>query len=85
MRKIDYESPGQNTGNTETQIAVDETPEKKYGNLCNAYEEGFASGNGIRGNTDETDVVRRPDRLEDSHPERVADSIEDENLGLIDG
>jgi hypothetical protein len=83
MRKIDYDAHDRNTGSTETQIAVDEALEKKYGNLRHAYEEGFAASHGVRGETAETNGrAPHPDMADDSHPDRVPDSIEEENPGL---
>jgi len=85
MRIRDYDEKDKNSGNTETQIAVDEKIEKIYGNLQNAYEEGFAASSGIQGGTAETNGrIKHPERIDDSHPNRTPDSIENENPGLAD-
>jgi hypothetical protein len=85
MRIIDYDKQDKNTGSTEEHVATDEAVDKKFGNLQRAYQEGFASSDGVRGGTAETDGrIKRPEQGDDSRPKRTPDSIEDENPGLAD-
>ena len=85
MRIVDYDKKDKNTGSTEGHIATDETVDKKFGNIQRAYEEGFASADGVRGGTAETDGrVKHPEKGDDSRPKRTPDSIENENPGLAD-
>jgi hypothetical protein len=85
MRVIDYDEKDKNTGSTEEHIATDEAISKKFGNMQNAYEEGFAASDGVRGGTAETDGrVTHPEKIDDSRPKRTPNSIEDENPGLAD-
>jgi hypothetical protein len=85
MRKVDYDKLQKSTGSTETQVAVDEAMDKKYGNIQNAYEEGFASAHGVRNETAESSGrVRHPEMADDTRPDRTPDSIEEENPGLAD-
>lgn len=86
MRRRDYDTLyDETTGNTETQIAADEPIWKKYGNVRNAYEEGFASSHGVRNETVETGGrARHPETQDHSKPDRVPDSIEKENPGLAE-
>jgi len=85
MRVIDYNKQDKNTGSTEEHIATDKSPEEKFGNLQRAYEEGFASADGVRGGTAETNGrVKHPEKGDDSRPKRTPDSIANENPGLAD-
>ena len=85
MRVIDYDQKDKNTGSTEDHIATDEAIDKKFGNLQRAYEEGFASADGVRGGTAETNGrVTHPEKGDDTKPKRTLDSIENENPGLAD-
>jgi len=85
MRTIDYDEKDKSTGSTENHIATDEAVDKKFGNIQRAYEEGFASADGIRGGTAETNGrVRHPEKGDDTTPKRTPDSIENENPGLAD-
>lgn len=82
VKKIDYDE--KDSGNTETHIAVDAAMEQKYGNIQNAYEEGFASASGVRGATAETSGrIKHPEKLDDA-PARQNNPIADENAGLAD-
>ena len=85
MRIIDYDKKEKSTGSTEEHVATDEAMDKKFGNLQHAYEEGFASSNGVRGGTAESDGrVKHPEEMDDSRPSRTPQSIEDEDPGLAD-
>jgi hypothetical protein len=85
MRRIDYDAPDKNTGNTENQIATDESMVKKYGNLGRAYQEGFAASSGVRGQTAETDGGEtHPETADEPSVRRIAKSVESENAGLAD-
>ena len=85
MRVIQYDKKDKNSGSVEGHVATDEAMEKKFGNLQNAYEEGFAASDGVRGGTAETDGrVEHPEKGDDTTPKRTPDSIEDENPGLAD-
>ncbi len=85
MRKLRYDRKSKETGNTETLIAVDETIEEKFGNLQRAFNEGFAASSGVRGATAETNGrIVHPEKKDDSFPNAVPDSIENENPGLAD-
>lgn len=82
MRTVDYDDKGKNT---ETQIAVDETIEHKFGNLQRAYNEGFASADGVRGATFDTDGrVVHPEQGDEAMKDSPHNTIEDENPGLAD-
>ena len=84
MRTIDYDED--TTGNTETHIATDAAPEKIFGDLQHAYEEGFAASDGVRGQTAETGgKIRHPEKGDESiSGRRVTNSIADQNPGLAD-
>jgi hypothetical protein len=86
MRTIEYDDKEtSDTGSTETHIATDEAMNKKFGNMQRALEEGFAASNGVRGGTAESDGrVKHPEKSDYSRPNRVTNSIEDENPGLAD-
>ena len=85
MRVIDYDQKDKNTGNTENQMAVDEAMRKNYGNIQQAYEEGFAASDGVRGETVETaGRVKTTEKADESKPMRVPETIENENPGLAD-
>ena len=83
MRKIDYDK--KETENTETLIAVDETPERKFGNLQRAYNEGFAASNGVQAGTAETSGrILHPEKSDKAKVNSPVNPIEDENPGLAD-
>ena len=85
MKVVYYDTKEKGSGSTEEHVATDEAIEKKFGNMQHAYEEGFASSNGVRGGTAETDGrVKHPEEGDDSKPARTPESIEDENPGLAD-
>ena len=85
MRTINYDEKDKSSGNIAEHIATDEAIDKKFGNIQNAYEEGFASSDGLRGGTAETDGrVKYPEKGDDTTPKRIPNSIEDENPGLAD-
>lgn len=84
MRTIDYDKQEKGTGSTETHLAVDTEIEHSYDSQL-AYEEGFASADGVRGGTAETGGrIKHPEKGDDSIPSRVPESIENENPGLAD-
>jgi hypothetical protein len=85
MRIVNYDQKDKNSGSTEEHVATDEAMDKKFGNIQNAYEEGFASADGVRGGTAETDGrVKHPEKGDDTNPKRTTNSIENENPGLAD-
>ena len=85
MRIVNYDEKDKSSGSTETHVATYEAMDKKFGNMQNAYEEGFASADGVRGGTAETDGrVTHPEKGDDSIPKRTPDFIENENPGLAD-
>ena len=85
MRIVNYDGKDKNSGNTETHIATDEAMDEKFGNIQNAYEEGFAAADGVRGGTVESDGrVKHPEKGDDSIPKRTPTYIENENPGLAD-
>lgn len=85
MRIVDYDGKDKNSGNTAEHIATDKAIDKKFGTIQNAYEEGFAAADGVRGGTAESDGrVKHPERVDDSRPKRTPTSIENENPGLAD-
>ena len=85
MRIVKYDEKDKNSGSTEEHVATDEAMDKKFGNIQNAYEEGFASADGVRSGTAESDGrVKHPEKGDDTTPKRTPDFIEDENPGLAD-
>lgn len=85
MRTIKYEETDQTTGSTETLIAVDESVQKKFGNMQRVYEEGFSASDGVRAGTAATNGrIRHPEKGEGPRPKRSENSIENENPGLAD-
>jgi len=85
MRTIDYDKQESYTGNTSEHMAVDVAIDKKFGNIQHAYEEGFASSDGVRGGTAESDgSILHPEHGDNSIPSRTPESIDDENPGLAD-
>jgi hypothetical protein len=83
MRKVDYDK--KETENTETLIAVDDTTEHKFGNLQRAYNEGFASADGVRGGTAATNGrVLHPEKGDGLKPNSPPNPVDDENPGLAD-
>ena len=85
MRIVNYDEKDKSSGNTQTHIATDESMKKKFGTIQNAYEEGFASADGVRAGTAESDGrVKHPEKGDDSIPKRTPNSIENENPGLAD-
>ena len=81
-KRIEYEDT---SGNTETHIAADMPIDQKFGNLQNAYEEGFAASDGIRGVTAASGGrIRHPEKGDAPLIDSVPESIEDENPGLAD-
>jgi hypothetical protein len=85
MRIVKYDEKDKNTGSTAEIIATDEVMDKKFGNMQRAYEEGFASADGVRGGTAETNGrVKHPEKGDDTTTKRPKNSIEDENPGLAD-
>jgi len=85
MRIVNYDQKDKNSGSTEEHIATDEAMDKKFGNIQNAYEEGFASADGVRAGTAESDGrVKHPEKGDDTRPKRTPDFIENENPGLAD-
>lgn len=66
-------------------VPADAAFENKYGSVQNAYEEGFASAQGARNLTAETDgAVKNPETFDDAGTGRTETSIEEENAGLAD-
>ena len=47
MRIINYNKKDKNSGNIQGHIATDETTDKKFGTIQNAFEEGFATVDGV--------------------------------------
>ena len=85
MRTVKFDAKDLNSGGTEQHVATDEAMDKKFGNIQNAYEEGFASADGVRGGTAESDGrVKHPEKGDNSIPATIPTSIEDENPGLAD-
>lgn len=84
MKKRDYDTMyNENTGNTETHIAVDERLENE--DLL-AFEEGFAAASGIRPETAESGGrIKHPEDKDSALNEgRVVSHIEEEDAGLAD-
>jgi len=60
MRRVDYDKEEAGTGNTATHFATDVAVEQKFGNMQNAYREGFAESGDQLPETVAT--TRRPPR-----------------------
>ncbi len=85
MRIVNYNEKDKNSGGTAEHAATDETMDKKFGNIQNAYEEGFAASDGVRAGTAETDGrVKHPEKGDNTNPKRTTNSIESQNPGLAD-
>lgn len=86
MKTRDYDTIyNDTTGGTETHLAVDEAMQDKNAQAQHVYEEGFAASSGVRQETAETGGrIKHPEMKDDSRPDRVPDSIEEENAGLAD-
>jgi hypothetical protein len=67
-------------------IPVDARFENKFGSVQKAYNEGFASAQGVHNETAETDGAANAPELQDAAltPERAVNPIEQENAGLAD-
>ena len=90
MRTRDYDTMYKETsGGTETHTATDEMIRRNSdqpGLHRQAFEEGFASASGVRGETAETGGrITHPEQFDRSLPERDAPEVEEENAGLADG
>ena len=90
MRRVNYDEKPDRTG-TPTHRGVDEQMEETArfdgtGDVTGkSYREGFAASSGVRNETAETGGrVRAPEMGDNSRPDRVPNSIEEENAGLAD-
>ena len=91
MRRIDYNA--EESGNTETHIAVDEKMRNQPAELQDDFqddlEEGFASASGVRNETAATGGrVKHPETKDEDRTNRLShrapNPVEDENAGLAD-
>jgi len=90
MTRIIRDYDKQDSGNTETHLAVDIQMKKvidsgRPAGDTNAYEEGFASASGVRPESAETGGrIRSPENKDKAKPSQIPASIEKENAGLAD-
>ncbi len=87
LRHVEYDA--HESASTENHRSVDaqmeEVNEHPGGEQNLAFEEGFAASSGIRPESAETGGrIDHPEMLDDSMPDPLPESLEEENPGLAD-